>query len=312
MKLDKVLEKIYLYFSSSSYRFAVNNVKFHLYRNMPDDQFLKKAFLAYMGYPLNLNNPQTFNEKLQWLKLYDRRPEYVTMVDKYKVREYIADTIGEEYLIPLLGVWENADDIDFDSLPDKFVLKCNHDSGSVVIVKDKSKIDKDTIRKKLSKALRRNLFEYGREWPYKDVPRRIIAEKYMSDEAAGGLTDYKIHSFNGVPKFILVSTERFSENGLHEDYFDVGWNKLDIRFANHPTSNCVIPLPKQLGKMLELSRYLAGKYPFMRTDFYQIDGKLYFGEITLYPGCGFEKVTPEGWDEKIGGWLKLSVPQRNT
>ena len=278
----------------------------HLLDWMPDEPFLKLAFHSRMGKRLNLQNPQTFNEKLQWLKLYDRRPEYTMMVDKYKVREYIADKLGEEYLIPLLGVWDDPDDIDFDALPNQFVLKCNHNSGlGMCICKDKSKLDIEKVKKELRKGLKQDYYLTGREWPYKSVPRKIICEKYMVDHFGQELLDYKVHCFNGIPKAILVCSERFSDAGLHEDFYDMKWKRLDVKRPDHPLTDTEQAEPKELQKMLLFSEQLSKDYPFMRTDFYEVNGRLYFGEITLYPASGFSKFEPEKWDDILGEWVKL-------
>jgi hypothetical protein len=259
-----------------------------------------------MGRELDLENPQTFNEKLQWLKLYDRRPEYTMMVDKYRVRDYIAEKLGEEYLIPLLGVWDDPDDIDFDVLPNQFVLKCNHNSGTgMCICKNKSKLNIKKVKKELKKGLKENYYLTGREWPYKDVPRKIICEKYMTNESETELKDYKIHNFNGVPKVILVCSERFSDIGLHEDFYDVNWKKINLKRPDHSTSEQETNKPKELEKMLLFSEKLSRDYPFMRTDFYEVNGKLYFGEITLYPASGFSRFEPEKWDDWFGEWIEL-------
>lgn len=282
-----------------------NITKLRWARIIPDEMYLKTAYKLATGHTLHLENPQTFNEKLQWLKLYDRRPEYVTMVDKYRVREYIAETIGEEYLIPLLGVWEKASDIDFDALPDQFVLKCNHDSGSVIICKDKSKLDKRNTIRKLDRALGNSGYWFGREWPYKNVKPCIVAEKYMTDMENSDLLDYKVHSFNGIPKVILVCSQRFTQGGLREDFYTPKWEKLDLRRPNHPNTEGKTNPPDELEQMLQLSEKLSKGIPFARTDFYIVNGKLYFGEITLYPAAGFENFSPETWDKIFGDWVCL-------
>ena len=253
-----------------------------------------------MGKKLDLENPQTFNEKLQWLKLYDRKGEYTKMVDKYEVRKYIAEKIGEEYLIPLLGVWDKFDDIDFDKLPNQFVLKCTHDSGGLVICKDKSKLDIDAARKKINKCLKRDFFKLTREWPYKNVKPRIIAEKFMADKSGGEIKDYKIHNFNGKPQFILVCDGRFSKEGITEDFYDTAWNHMSIKRPNVPNKIKQHDKPLALEKMLELSAVLAKDIPFVRTDFYEIDGNIYFGEITFFPASGLKRFEPNNWDYDLG------------
>ena len=184
--MSTVIQKINKFITNPQIRFSYLNV-LGFYSKTPDDVFLKKAFRVNMHQELNLDNPQTFNEKLQWLKLYNRKPEYTMMVDKYKVREYVADTLGEEYLIPLLGVWDDPDEIDFDALPNQFVLKCNHNSGlGMCICKDKSKLDIEKVKKELKKGLKQDYYLTGREWPYKDVPRKIVCEKFMTNDEVGG------------------------------------------------------------------------------------------------------------------------------
>lgn len=275
-----------------------------LFKWMSDEQCLKFWYKYNFGKKLDLENPKTFNEKLQWLKMYDRKPIYTTMVDKYEAKQYVADKIGEEYIIPTLGVWDSFDDIDFDKLPDQFVLKCTHDSGGLVICRDKSEFDKNAAKRKINRSLKRNFYWVGREWPYKDVKPRIIAEKYMS-EGNGELQDYKIHNFGGVPKIILVCSQRFSAIGLHEDFYNTEWEKLDLKRPMHLTSMEAKEQPAELEKMLALSSFLTKDLPFARTDFYSINGKLYFGEITFFPASGFEKFVPDKMDFEMGNWIKV-------
>ena len=269
-----------------------------------DRIFLSIKYYVAIGSKLNLRKPDTFNEKLQWLKLYDKKPEYTMMVDKYAVRDYIAKTIGEEYLIPLIGVWDKFDDIDFSKLPNQFVLKCTHDSGGVVICKDKSQLDIDKVRKKIGKALKRDFFKVTREYPYKNVKRRIIAEKYMTD-GDNELSDYKVHNFNGVPKIILVCRDRYKAAGMTEDFYSEKWEHLDVKRPSYSNAKDGIACPNELEEILELSKALSKDIPFVRTDFYIINHKVYFGEITFYPASGFEEFSPAEWDYKLGSWIKL-------
>lgn len=430
------------------------------YNKWPDKKYISRKFEATLGYPLNLDNPQTFNEKLQWLKLYDRKPIYTTMVDKYAVKDYVASIIGKEYIIPTLGVWDRFEDIDFDLLPNQFVLKCTHDSGGLIIVKDKSTFDLVAAQKKINKSLKRNYYYLGREWPYKDVKPRIIAEVYMEDTSTSKLRDFKffcfngmakcckvdfdrfiehkanyffkdgeimrfgenicppdfnnkidifvplknmeelasrlserlpflctafydvnekvylgeliffpasdfgkfiydgndklfgswlkipetlgggyiliyedllcvlsrassttrdgtstsndlaghkIHSFNGVPKVILVCKDRFSEFGLTEDFFDYRWEHLDVKRDKYGNSFSLAPCPPELEKMLELSEKLSKAYPFLRTDFYTINGRVYFGEITFFSTGGFGQFVPESFDQELADWAVIST-----
>lgn len=303
--LKKILCKLHKYISNSDYRFIIH-ASLGLYNHTDDETYIKRKYKAQTGNTLDLANPKTFNEKLQWLKLYNRNPQYTILVDKYKVREYIAATLGEDYLIPLLGVWDKPEEIDFDALPNQFVLKCNHNSGlGMCICKDKSKLDKQKVIKELRKGLHENFYLKHREWPYKDVPRKIIAEQFMTEESGGELMDYKIHCFDGKPEFILVCSDRFSESGLREDFYDTTWNLLDIRRPNCPNSKNGIQKPELLDEMLRLAGILSKDMPFSRIDFYIINSKIYFGEITFFPTSGYGAFDPESADEWIGNLLTL-------
>lgn len=272
---------------------------------MPDEMFLKMIFLLKVGYKLDLKNPQTFNEKLQWLKLYNRRPEYTTMVDKYAVKKYVADKIGEEYIIPTLGVWDKPEDIDFDKLPNQFVLKTTYGGGSsgVIICKDISKLNRSEMIRRLRKSLSKDLYKLLREWPYKNVPKRILAEKYMEDIATRELRDYKFFCFNGVVKALFVATER-STGDVKFDYFDSDFNHLDI-VQFHPMSGRKIEKPKTFDEMKKLAAKLAVGIPHVRVDFYDINGKVYFGELTFTHHGGITPFHPEKWDKIFGDWLEL-------
>ena len=275
------------------------------YNWLPDDLFLKKEFKLRMGKKLNLDNPRTFNEKLQWLKIHNRKPEYTVMVDKYAAKQYVADRIGEEYIIPTLGVWNHFDDIDFDSLPNQFVLKCTHDSGGLAICKDKLTFDKEAAKKKIEHYLKRKYYYIHREWPYKNVQPRIIVEKYMSDDINKELNDYKLMCFNGKVKATFVCTNRFSENGLNVTFYDTDWNRLPFE-RHYPASKVEIEKPKTYDEMVKLAERLAENIPFVRVDFYEVKGKIYFGELTFFPGSGFEEFVPEKWDKTLGDWIEIS------
>ena len=271
----------------------------------PASWYLSIRYYEHLGKKLNLKNPVTFNEKLQWLKIYNHKPEYTILVAKYAVRQYISKTIGKEYLIPLAGgPWDKFDDIEFEQLPDQFVLKCTHDSASVVICKDKYNFDKEKARQKINAALKYNFYWYGREWPYKNVKPKIIAEKFMVDDCGDpDLKDYKFMCFNGVVKCSFVCTERFSGN-LRVTFFDRDWNTMPFS-RTYPVSEKEIPKPVNYNQMLELAEQLSQDIPFIRVDFYEINGKIYFGELTFFPGCGFEAFHPESWDKKLGDWIIL-------
>lgn len=270
-----------------------------------DATYVKWDYFFSMYKRLDLENPKTFNEKLQWLKIHDHCCDYVRMVDKAEVKNYIAENIGKEYIIPTLGVWDNFDDIDFEVLPDKFVLKCTHDSGGLVICKDKLMLDRKKARKKIMDSLKTNFYLKHREWPYKNVQRRIIAEQYMVDESGNELKDYKIFCFNGEPRFIEVDYNRFIDHKLN--VYDLNWNFIDFYMTSRNDKSVHISRPKQLDKMLDLARDLAKKLIFARVDFYSINEKLYFGEITLCPGSGLIDFHPKEYDEILGKMLQLPI-----
>ena len=288
------------------YRFVILANK-GVYDNMQDEALLNRKYEAIFGKRLNLDNPQTFNEKLQWLKLYDRNPEYTIMVDKYKVRDYIKEKIGEEYLIPLIGVWDNPDDIDFDALPDKFVLKCNHNSGlGMCICKDKSKLNIENVKSELKKGLAQDYYLTGREWPYKNVPRKIIAEKYMTDTSdSSDFTDYKFFCFNGYVDCVMVCLER-SSGDTKFYFFDSNWNlkRLNTRGKNAP-DGFTISKPSQMDKMFEIAAKLSKGLPFVRIDLYQSSDHIYFGEITFFPDSGFDANLLPETDKYFGNLIHL-------
>ena len=276
-----------------------------LLNKWPDEKYIKRKFKAKLGYSLNLDNPQTFNEKLQWLKLHDRKPIYTTMVDKYEVKKYVASIIGEEYIIPTLGIWDSFDEIDFDSLPNQFVLKCTHDSGGLVIVKDKSEFDKRKALKQIEKSLKTNYYYLGREWPYKNVKPRIIAEAYMEDRGTSELRDYKFFCFGGVAKCYKVDFDRFIEHRANYFTLDGELMRLGEEICP-PDFEKYIPRLTILDKMKELAETLSKGHPFLRADFYDVDGKIYFGELTFFPASGFGKFIYEGNDELLGSWIELT------
>lgn len=282
----------------------------YLLKMIPDEPYLKICYLLKTHKKLDLKNPQTFNEKLQWLKLNNRKPEYTMMVDKYRVREYIRERIGEEYLIPLVkgGVWKSADEIDFEMLPEQFVLKCNHDSGSIVICRDKKHFEPDITRKKLKECLQHNFWYLGREWPYKNVTPCIIAEKYMVDESEKELKDYKVFNFHGKPKIIQVDYGRFQEH--KRNLYSADWNYMDAALEYPTNKKVIIDRPETLETMLKLSERLSAGIPFLRTDFYVIGDKIYFGELTFFPGSGFEKFIPEEMNVELGKFIMLDKVDR--
>ena len=275
----------------------------------PDEWYLYFMYYIKIGSHLNLNNPSTFNEKIQWLKLYGFKSEYTQMVDKYKVRNYVAEKIGEKYLVPLLGgPWDNFEDINFDLLPNEFVLKCTHDSGGVVICSDKSKFDRNNARERINNALNYNYYWGGREKPYRDIKPKIIAETHLVNDEGTELNDYKIMVFNGKAKCSFVCSDRFTEGKLKVTFFDLDWNKMPFE-RRYPKSSRVIDKPQNYQLMVKLAEILAEGILFNRVDFYEVNGRVYFGEMTFYPGGGMEDFNPKEWDNIIGEWLEL--PAKN-
>lgn len=305
MNLGRLFKAGVKYLASADYRFLINAGN-GAYDKIPDEQFLKWKFKAIFGEELNLENPKTFNEKLQWLKLYDRRPEYTMMADKVAVREYIAKTIGEEYLIPCLGVWDDPENIDFDTLPEQFVLKCNHNSGlGMYICKDKSKLNIQKVKKELKKGLEQDYYLSNREWPYKNIPRRIIAEQYMEDEKTEELRDYKLFCFDGKVRAMFIATERQKAGEeVKFDFFDAEGNHLDVR-QGHPNAKVVPDIPKTFVQMKELAKKLSVGIPQVRVDFYEANGKIYFGELTFSHFAGMVPFEPSAIDEQWGDWINL-------
>lgn len=269
-----------------------------------DKKYLELMFPMRVGYKLNLDSPQTYNEKLQWLKLYDRRPEYSQMVDKVEAKKYVASIIGEDHIIPTLNIYDKVEDIDFEVLPNQFVLKCTHDSGGIVVCKDKSKLNKKAALAKLRRGLSRNYYYQNREWPYKNVKPRIIAEQYMEDES-GELKDYKFFCFNGEPKAMFIASDRFDKNQETKfDFFDMEFNHLP--FTNgHPNASKPVARPKGFEIMKTLAKEISAEMPHARIDFYDVNGNIYFGEITFFHWSGMKPFKPIEWDYKFGSWLQL-------
>ena len=297
------MNKLFKLIFDRHFRFSILSARGFNSR-MSDEKFLKKKFKMCFGYELDLENPKTFNEKLQWLKIHDRKPEYTRMVDKYESKQYVAERIGEQYVIPTYGVWDSFDDIDFDSLPEQFVLKCTHDSGGIVICKEKKKFNKAAAKKKIEKSMRCNYYWSSREWAYKNVRPRIIAEKYMLDEKTAELRDYKFFCFDGEAKMLFIASERFSGEEVKFDFFDMEGNHLPIK-NGHPNAKIAPELPQSFEKMKKLAGVLSKGHPHLRVDFYEINGEIYFGELTFFHFGGFVKFEPAEWDKTIGGWIKL-------
>ena len=271
----------------------------------PDKLFLHWMYWVFTGQKLNLKNPVTFQDKLNWLKLYNRNPLYTKLVDKYAVREWVAEKIGEEYLVPLYGVYDTFDDIDFSKLPDKFVLKCTHDSGSVCIVKDKSKMDLEAIRQKLEKGLATKQFYLSREWPYKNVKPRIICEEMLEDTVINDIIDYKFHCFNGTPKIVGVFTGRQTHEGTKCNYYDMEWKWQDIQDCSGYPNTSLNKKPVKFTLMIDFAKKLSKGIPCVRVDFYEVNGHLYFGEMTFFDSGGRMLFHPLSVNTLLGSWIKL-------
>lgn len=273
---------------------------------LPDKMYLKIMYKKRLGKKLNLKNPQTFNEKLQWLKLYDRKPEYSKMVDKYEAKEYAAKVIGEEHIIKTYGVWDKFDDIEFDKLPNQFVLKCTHDSGGIVICTDKEKLDMTKAKEKIEKSLKNNYYYEGREWPYKNVKPRIIAEEYMEDKTLGELRDYKFYCFDGKADYVMVCVDRKSGHPKFYYMDRTGKIKKEMSFDGMALKEDIKIIDNaKLKEMFNIAEKLSNGYKFLRIDLYNVDGEIYFGEYTFFPSAGFDNTRPEFASDYLDKMLKL-------
>ena len=292
------------------YRRVVRKVLFVTAPLWGDEIFLKFFYWANMGIFLNLKNPQTFTEKIQWLKIHSRDILLTSLVDKYAAKKYVSDIIGDEYIIPTLGVWNNPDEIDFDALPNQFVLKVTHDSGGICICRNKETFNRNEAVTKLKNALKKNFYAITREWPYKNVPRRIIAETYMEDnlyQNSPNLIDYKFYCFNGNPTFCQVIRDRGEKETI--DFYDMNWSHLPFVGLNPFASNGIVPVkkPSLFPEMKQIAKILSSSYPFSRIDLYFINGKIYFGEITFFPASGYGKFSPYKWDKELGDLIQLPL-----
>jgi hypothetical protein len=276
---------------------------------IPDKIYLSLKYKKNFGYFLDWKHPKTFSEKINWLKLYDRNPLYTRMVDKYEVKEYVAGIIGKQYVIPTLGVWDRAEDIDFDLLPDQFVLKATHDSGRVVICTDKAKLDKVKAVEEMKKSLKRDFYAVTREWPYKNVKRRIIAEKFIAPrtkDTPKDLPDYKFFCFNGKVRCFKIDYGRFTEH--HANYYSHDGNLLPFGEKMYPpVYDHKEIMPYNLSEMIEMAEKLSEGHSFLRVDLYSVCGKTYFGELTFFPNSGMATFTDNKWDLKLGEWINLPM-----
>ncbi len=293
------------------FRYAAKEAIWHELLNwMPDKLYVRLLFWAFMKKRLDLDHPKTYNEKLQWMKLYDRDPEYTKLVDKYEAKEYVASRIGPEYIIPTYGVWDSPEEIDFDALPDRFVLKTTHDSGGIRIIDKKKGFDRAGIDAFFRKRLQQSTWQKQREWPYKNVKPRILAEQYMEDEKTGELRDYKFFCFDGEVKALFIATDRQSKDRPTAfDFFDTDFNWLDVRHG-HPNAPVKPDKPENFEEMLRLAGILSQGFAHLRVDLYEINGRVYFGELTFFHHGGIVPFDPEEWDLKFGEWLTLPSKPR--
>lgn len=324
----KMIDKITKFICNPKIRFGYLS-RIGFYNKMSDEKYLCKEWLYHFDKPLNLQDPQTFNEKLQWLKLYDRRQEYTTMVDKYAVKKYVADKIGDQYIIPTLGVWNSFKEIDFTKLPNQFVLKCTHDSGGIVICRDKNHFDYKQAEKIISTYLKRKYYYCHREWPYKNVPPRIIAEQYMSEDGnielndykmmcfngkvkvaisreECGLTDYKFYCFNGKPLYLYVSTGLENHRTAKMSFLKTDWTFAEFGRKDYKPLDAIPEKPKNYDEMIKIAQKLSDGIPFLRVDMYEVNGKVYFGELTFHPCAGMMPFDPTSADLKVGKLLDIS------
>ena len=273
-------------------------------RLLPAKWWVAIDYRYHMKRKCSFKNPQTFNEKLCWMKVYYKNNERAILVDKYAVNQYIAEKIGEDHLIPLLGVWERFDDIDLDTLPEQFVLKPNHTSGDVFICTDKSKIDKGALRETVNRWMKRNYYHQGREWEYKNIKPRIIAQQYLVDSDGQGAKDYKFLCFNGKPRCLYTCQDRRDETGLKINYYDMQWKPMPL-LKEHSVNGRTLERPESFEEMVRICEVLAEPFPFVRLDLYEAGGKTYFGEFTFCPDAGVKRFIPEEWDYTLGSWLEL-------
>lgn len=270
---------------------------------IPDKQYLKMVFKAETGYLLNLSHPLTYNEKLQWIKLYDRKPIYIVYADKYKVRGFISKTIGDQYLVPLIGMYKNANEIPWEKLPNRFVLKCNHASGTNIVCKDKKELDISAAKKKLNAWLKKNAYWGAREWCYKEIEPCIICEQFIETKDGNTPDDYKFMCFSGVPRLIQVHHDRYGDHTL--DYYTPEWKRAKLKRIDANTSSKTIQKPENLEEMLTIAEMLSKDMYYARIDLYNVDGKIYFGEITMYPTGGFSTFEDYNDDLLLGSYIKL-------
>lgn len=300
--------KIIKYICDKNYRFSVNNY-LGLYKCVDDEHFLKWVYYRKMNKRLDLENPKTFNEKLNWLKLYDRNPIYTTMVDKYASKKFMIEKIGKEYVVPLLGgPWYSFDEINFDALPDRFVLKTNHDSGGVLLCRNKASFDKKKARSFFKKHLSRNYYWSCREWPYKNIRPCIFAEEYLEDGSGDAIYDYKFFCFNGEPKIMYLSRDKAEDP--RTDFFDMEYQHLNLQMRD-PNADVLPEKPIRFEEMKTLAKRLSQGIPHVRVDFFMVGDRLFIGETTFFHCAGFVSVKPDIWNTILGDWITLPPKEKN-
>ena len=278
-----------------------------------DKLYIVLMYLVLIRKYPNINSPKTFTEKLQWIKLYDRKPIYHKMVDKVDVKEYIESKIGKGFTIPTIGVWNNFDDIDFSLLPDQFILKCTHDSGSYSICKDKREYDFVAAKNKVNHAFKKDYYLYSREWPYKGLTKRILVEPLLKDNSGGDfLRDYKFYCFNGIPKFLYITSDRGTTSGLKEDFFYINGERCEFSQKGESPASITPSFPKNISEMIRISQILSEDTYHLRVDFYEINDKIYVGELTFFDGGGFVPFNPNKYNSQIGDWIKLPVDKQKS
>lgn len=287
-------------------RRLISKLKYlHMLDCLPDKLYLRISYWHKLGKKLNLSNPCTFNEKLQWLKINDRNPKYTTMVDKYEAKQYVAERIGSEYIIPTIGLWNSFDEIDFSALPEQFVIKCTHDSGGLIICRDRKQLDINNAKVKVENSLRTNYYYNEREWPYKNVLPRLIAEEYIESSTSKSLYDYKFYCFNGEPKYLYVSTGLEDHTTARVSFLTLDWEFAPFGRSDYLEFKELPKKPTQFKQMIDIAKKLANGTKFLRVDLYEVDGKIYFSELTFSPCGGMMPFKPEEYDKILGDMLQL-------
>ena len=304
MSLSKKIKKYVLHPLNISKYFSVRKMKGNYGKKLSDEEYIAKMFKLKLGYDIDLSNPKTFNEKLNYLKLNYRKPILTKMVDKHEAKRIVSDIVGEQFVVKEYGLFDKADDIEFDILPNEFVLKTTHFSGGVIICKDKEKFDSKAATEKLNKLLKQNYYYNCREWPYKDIEPKVIVEKYITDGINDVLPVYKFFCFDGKP-VLLQAIKNDKQKTETIDYFDMDWNMLELR-QNYPNSDTPLNKPINFEEMKEIAERLSKGFPFIRVDLYSVNGKTLFSEFTFFSDAGFERFYPEEWDEKLGAMIKIS------